>query len=308
MPSELEPNIDVYGSKARRSAIADFVELWALHGQHPTAAALGDYVRDNGWMRKWGEAYTAAPAPSDDEDVLEDALEAGDDVFAILDERAELLGARYPFQREGQRLTFSGAGDEPYVGLLCLTLAHAYRLVVSTPPTSVFEDVVAQVVQNRVDRAVNFGRIRRDHPDFPSALLAIGRPLLLEPTPAAAPHAIRAVDEHVDIVGHLDWGDSRIGKWSLVGQATCGSSDTWVGKMAEVPVGAWTSYLNTVIDPLALLAVPHHVEAGHFAYLVTGHRRLLLDRARLARWLDDPVEGLSALVTALLDQAVVGAP
>lgn len=310
MPADLEPSIDAYGSKARRSALADFAELWALDGQHPTAAALGDYARDNGWTTLQDEAYTSPSTEADavDEDIVDDPDGAGDVVFAVLDERADLLGARYPFRREGQRLRFTGAAHEPYLGLLCLTLAHSYGIPTSVEPTKVFEDLVSRVLEARFQRALNFSRLRATHPDFRSGLLAAGEVLELEPTPSSAPHAVKAKDEGVDVLAHLHWGDQRPGKWTAVGQATCGKSDTWPAKMAEVAVAGWTQYLNSVIDPLAFLAVPHHVEPGHFSYLVRSQRRLLLDRPRLARWLPGLSSDLVALVGAVRDSAVAEAP
>jgi hypothetical protein len=310
MPSELEPAVDAYGSKARRSALADFVELWALDGQNPTVAAVGDYVRDNGWLGLWNEAYTDPAVDTDavDEALADEADGGGTAVFDLHQEREELLGARYPFQRVGERLQFVGAGDEPYLGLLCLTIAHAYAIPAPVRPTSVFEEVVTRALQTRLQRAVNFGGLRAAHPDFAAALLAAGPTLQLEPTPDAAPHAVSANDEHVDVIGHAHWGDQRPGKWTMVGQVTCGTSDTWPRKMAEVPVPGWASYLNAVIDPLAFLAVPHHVEEGHFSYLVTHHRRLLLDRPRLTRWLPELSADERALVAAVRSATVSPAP
>lgn len=310
MPSDLEPSIDAYGSKARRSALADFAEFWALDGQHPTAASLGDYARDNGWTTLWDEAYTspATEAEAVDEDIVDDPDGAGDIVFAVLDERADLLGARYPFRRVGQRLHFTGAAHEPYVGLLCLTLAHAYDIPTPVAPTEVFEDIVGDALEARLQRALNFSRLRAAHPDFRSALLAAGELLDLEPTPVSAPHAVKAKDERVDIIAHTYWGDQRPGKWTTIGQATCGKSDTWSAKMAEASVRGWAQYLNAVIDPLAFLAVPHHVETGHFSYLVINQGRVLLDRLRLARWLPGLSSDLVALVGAVRGSAVAKAP
>ena len=50
-----------------------------------------------------------------------------------------------------------------------------------------------------------------------------------------------------DAMAHLDWNDSRPGRWTFIGQVTCGRSDSWEGKAHEAARGFWHE-LNRRLD------------------------------------------------------------
>lgn len=308
MTTELEPNIDAYGSRARTCALADFVELWALGNQHPSMADLGDYIGDAAWGRKMQELYTPPPAaptqPEYDEDISENASAAARRVFDVLEERGRLLGDRYPFNLVNGRLYFIGARESPYLVPFAITIAHAYRIAVAHPVEDVFEETVTRVLARCARRAVNFSRVRSAHPDFDLALLDAGDQIGLRVTPRAMNRAIHANDEKVDVIVHLDWRDDRVGAWTMIGQVTCAVSDEWGGKLQEVPVPGWQRYLGQTILPQPFLAIPHHIDADHLYNLVAGHARLVVDRIRVVLWLNEQVPEEQRIVDAVLSAPV----
>ena len=102
-------------------------------------------------------------------------------------------------------------------------------------------------------------------------------------------------------MGHLFFGDHRPGLWTFIGQVTCGSSDTWKGKIREPSEPMWKLLLNTGSSPVGFLAVPHHVEPAFLSKVVQDSDRLVLDRLRLAR-IPIPLAGDEAkLVRAVFD-------
>lgn len=305
---ELEPDVDAYGSKARASAIADFVELWAISGTNPSAADVGDYIADVGWAQKLHELYTVPPGGADDS---ADDLEFGTDgtvaarrVFDVLDERSATLGSHYPFRKDNERCFFTGNASSPYLVPLAIAVAHAYSITTPQVPSVVFEDTVARVLEAHARRAVNFSHIRAQHPaangGFDAAVIDACRLVGLRGTPTAHNRAVHANDEKVDTIVHLDWGDRRAGAWTMVGQVTCAKSDDWFGKLQEVPAGGWALFLGELIEPQVFLAIPHHIESRHLHNLVGGYRKLVVDRLRIALWLDTVSSSEATIVQSVL--------
>ena len=64
----IEPDPDWYGSYARRSAIADYLELLALAGKSLTVEDLADRIRDNRWTSSLGERIGVPTPPDEEED------------------------------------------------------------------------------------------------------------------------------------------------------------------------------------------------------------------------------------------------
>ena len=295
----LEPDLDAYGRLARRTALADILELQALRDVSSSAAELADFVRDSQWLRRLNEPFNLPVGLSslgDDEDsadeveeealspAVEKSLAFADQVFSELSERVTVLGAEYPFALVGSRLRYTGPADlrHPYLVLLGVTLSHAYSLPLSFDPRQYFEDLATQSLQLRGLLAANIALERRGRPDLSSALVAVGQSCRLRPTPDAAVTRVAAQEEGVDIVAHLFWGDSRPLHWVFVVQATCAVSDVWRYKLKEPAVPMWKKLLGLSVSPLAVLAVPHHVPFDTLAYLVEQDEdRFVLDRLRL---------------------------
>ncbi|MXV80993.1 MAG: hypothetical protein F4X58_06590 [Chloroflexi bacterium] len=313
--NQLEPAIDAYGSYARASVMADFLELWALHGIRRSWSDIADYIEDNGWNSKVHETFVeridAGGEESEDADLGADGEEAVDRVYAQIEARQAYLGSAYPFSFDAATgiVEVVDLTPSPYLALLALTVAHAYSVQVEhIRPHEVFEDTVVRALTEAGHRSVNFARIRASSSGFREALLEAGRQLSLRASPDGTYASKWAQDEGADAIVHIDSGfstDGAVGAWILVGQATCGKSNTWRQKMGEVQDRDWEIRLDTLAPPMAFLAVPHHAEVGHLNKLVGGSRRLVLDRLRLATMLRSVSDKEQSLLTRVKDTEIM---
>jgi hypothetical protein len=307
MSSGIVMDVDAYGTYARLSATGDWLEKLAINGIQFTEAALADYIGDIGWRfpEIWVGGVLGEPDDTPDDREDDRARRDARAIFAVLEERSELLGSDYPFSVTN-RLELSPGSDIrafPYAALWAVTLCHSYNVATVPNPRQVFEAMVANAVQSNRVATVNFGDLRRRHGNFPKALFAAGEILKMPVDPRAAIRSSFAKDENADMIGHFAWGDMRSGLWSFVGQATCAKSDTWESKMAEVAPPSWMNWLGAAVWPLAFLAVPHHVERKHMARLVETGSRIVLDRLRLARYTGDTTADERTLVESAIDAA-----
>lgn len=296
----LEPNVDVYGTRARPEALADLLEISALGGRPSLSrASLADYVRDKGWLRKEYDFYSETTGDPESEEAwsVEDeanlgtetdkALDVARAVFEVLRDREHAYGSSYPFALSRSRLEArapDAEGQRRYLALLAVSFLHGYGAApegISLP--NVAEEIVAAVLRARGLDAVGFGAARRQGSDFEEALSEAAALLRLTASFGSTSLSRRANDAGVDIVARLDFGDDGAGKWTFIGQVTCGKSDTWPGKAAEPSRARWSRLLGLVAWPAKFLAVPHEIPGQYRSEIcVQGdHDVWLLDRRRL---------------------------
>jgi len=280
------------------------LELMALGGGEPSEIELAEQIVDNDWAidEMFVEEGEARPISRRRDDATEQARA----IFAVLEERQQVLADKWPFRFIGPRLASVGRDPftDPYVALLSITLSHAYDIARPHPPEVVFEDTVADIFARRDLLVSNFGRVARGAPNFEQALSVAGAAVRLSPTPEAAIRKVGAQDEKVDTLCHTWWGDTRPGAWCLIGQVTCAKSDAWEGKIMEPSPPAWSKLLNVEPFPLAFLAVPHHVESSHLAKLVQDYQRVVFDRLRLAMFKTTILPAERDLIEAVLGTEV----
>ena len=310
---ELEPNVDIYGTYARASAFADFVELCTLQGLRWRRSEIADYIEDLSWGAKLRETFsTPSSAPDLDDDgegLGADAEGATERVLSQFEARQEYLEESYPFcldTRIGQ-LEPIDERSSPYLALLAITTAHAFGIDVGRNPREVFEDTVFQALASAGHRSINFSRLRRSYSNFSQALAAAGPALSLRPIPNAVPISLDAQDAGGDVLAQVNAGylpEGGIGAWTLVGQVTCGQSDTWKRKLGEVEVPAWQERLGAILPPLPFLAVPHQAERGHLRTLIINNEIMVLDRLRLTKMLNAVSEDEQAILDVILSTPI----
>ena len=133
----------------------------------------------------------------------------------------------------------------------------------------------------------NLGQMVRDAGNnFATGVKAAGEALRIPADAADVTRRMYANDMGVDVIGHLHWRDSRVGRWTFIGQATCASSDEWKAKMLEPQPSPWAKILQDHVAPLSFLGVPHHVERRTLLLLVSENTKLVVDRIRLTLMLD----------------------
>lgn len=296
--SGFAPNIDAYGKYSRAGALADYLEVRALHGHGITAAELEDMAVDQGWSRKERRIILI-----EDDNPEVDAEQWAEMAFGAVDARTDILGDKYPFQLDAGCLVYSGPKDprdDHYIALLALTVVHAWNLVRTVDPTVVFEDVVRRVLENRNLLAVDMGTGDRRGLTFEQNLFSQGRACGLSPTDKPRPRASHAKDAGVDTLATMIWPDRRQGQWIFIGQATCGSSATWKRKLNEPERETWRGYLQEALQPQSFLAVPHHIDQRQWAFLMQPKIGVILDRLRMSPGKGRNSRDERSLVEALL--------
>lgn len=300
--STISMNIDQYGKYARASALADFVELAALRAGTFALADLDLALERAGWYRQRRGLFTVNPdvdlgAVEDLE--LGDGTEDPDDpdwgdwVRTILRQRSRVLGEEYPFKVSRDYVVASpGRETCDYVRLLIVTICHAYgaRKDVVEDPRKLFELMIVSTFSAIGFASVGMGTATTQGKKFKEQLrlaaTAVGLIAATEPYPAK----VNAKDGGVDAIGVLNWNDLRPGQIVFLAQATLATSLDWEKKIREPRVDHWAAYLNERFHPLAMLAVPHHIEDEHFGWLVSPSATIV-DRLRLVGRLGPVLDG-----------------
>ena len=293
--AQIEIDIDRYGGPARPSCLADYLEILALLGKICTQAQLADLVADRWGLKR--RAKILLPG----EETAEDVVSAAWNCFR---ERAEIVTDRYPFDVSDTRITLKAGfavRDSGYVSLLSMTVAHAYGITSAYNVEQVFEETVALGLEAVGLRVGRFGEITRANSlDFPTSLRVLGDQFGIAVDHLKASRRGAANDSGLDVLAVLEWGDKRAGRWVFLGQVTCGSSDSWSGKLSEVKVHRWQRFLNELTTPIRFLAVPHHVDERSYYEIVEGDTSAVVDRARLARHLGSIGTDEQGIIDAVL--------
>lgn len=276
--AQIEMDIDRYGGPARPSCLADYLEILALLGKVCTQAQLADLVADRWNLKR--RAKILLPG----EETAEDVVSATWNCFR---ERAEIMGLLYPFDVSETRITLRDGfvvRESGYVSLLAMTVAHAYEIPSGFDVEAVFEETVALGLEAIGLTVGRFGEITRSNGmHFPNSLQILGQQFMMPVDHQRASRRGAANDSGLDVFAVLEWGDNRVGRWVFLGQVTCGSSDSWSDKLAEVKVPRWQNFLNELITPVPFLAVPHHVDERSYYEVVEGDASAVVDRVRLSR-------------------------
>lgn len=265
-----------YGTYARSSYCADYLELLALLGAAPHWGDYDDFL--SGARVPLKEAFRGAfiePMPGE---LVGRPINF---VRNTLDERAAVLGDRYPFVLSDRRLELKpGWEDDTYLGLLSLLQLHVIEDAQVVRSELAFEISVRDSMRSAGLLAETVGT--SSGAGFRASLEQACTQLNLVANPDGVAHPKLARDEDVDTICRFNFSDVRRGQWLLVGQATCAKSDEWQHKAKEPSSGAWATYTSCSPKPRVFLAVPHHVQSDTLAFLL-GHldEGFVVDRLRL---------------------------
>lgn len=286
--AKIEPQIDKYGTLARASFFADYLEVVALRDRRVKLSSLRDLIEET-YTRV---AQILRPAGDDalDEQGNPEApwkpSDLADEAWTSILERADALGEKYPFtiNREVlKRAEGLNPVDSAYVSLLAITMSHAFKIPTPVSVEHLLEDVVSDSLENVGFRVGRLGPLSRANGfDFARTVEALGEALSMPINANATTRRRNANDEDVDIVAQIDWGVPRHGRWLFVGQVTCAVSDSWRNKAQEPAVNDWQKFFGEVVAPVPFLAVPHHADHETFKY-VTSISVNILDRTRLVQ-------------------------
>ena len=297
----IEADIDRYGKLVRRSYLADYMELLALRGLKSTVAQIGDMIED-----RWGLKREIIITPDDDPEESVESYTEG--AFACILERREVLGDAYPFIVRKSHIECKPELDiyaSSYVALLALTLAHAYKIQAGVDVKQTFEEIVAEGLTGVGFTVANVGKLSRENSmDFIKTVQAVSSRINIRMDPSAATRRSNANDGGVDVIGHLDWGDGRSGRWTVLGQATCGISDTWESKLGEPKPEMWKKMMSESVAPTRFLAVPHHVEERAYRLISENNVLAVVDRSKLVPLVRVSIASLRTVVDMVMVEPI----
>lgn len=297
--AKIEPIIDKYGTFARSSFFADYLEVVAFRSGRVKLSSMRDMIVDT------YPSVKQILRPPGEEELTEEWSPGrlADEAWTCILERADLLGDKYPFTIQREVLTFDYELDpleSPYLSLLAITVSHAFKLMRSNFVEHLLEDVVGDSMENVGFRVGRTGPLSRENDlDFVSTMKAVSGAIDVPVNASATTRRANANDEDVDLVAHLDWNSARVGRWLFVGQVTCAVSDSWRLKAQEPAVNDWQKFFGEARPPIAFLAVPHHVDDLVFRY-VAGVDVHILDRPRIVSNLNVNTQGQRDAILALM--------
>lgn len=296
----IEADLDRYGSLVRSSCLADYLEVVALKGQSCTFAQLEDIVLD-----RWPMRGHKIVLPYEELDDIESCAEGTQQCII---ERSDILGDKYPFTIEGHQISLRKEFEiykSPYLALLGVTVVHAFELEPNLRVDQLLEALVVSALEELGLTVANVGEISRSQGrDFTRTLEQLSATVGIAMNPNAAVRRIYANDAGIDVLAHVNWNDRRSGRWSLIGQVTCGSSDTWNQKIAEPSPSTWQRFMTETAAPFVFLAVPHHVEHRAFREITERNSNTLIDRTRLASFMTKVPADAIQVLNAVLDASV----
>ena len=106
-----------------------------------------------------------------------------------------------------------------------------------------------------------------------------------------SPDTTQVKDAKLDLVGWIPFRDGRTNQLSIFGQ--CATGANWRAKINELqPVDFCKRWLKEqpAVNPSLAFFVPRHIEEQQWPEAAIGEHRILFDRLRIVRLLDD-VEG-----------------
>ncbi len=291
MTQPLEPDIEAYGSDARASALADVLELqaWTSRGKTSmTEAQLVEYIADAQWGRRRAEKFLDVGETGPLEEPT--AKDMAAHVLRHLARRAELLGEAYPYALDDRSLVRTDDGLTGYDVVLGVAMAHAYELAVPVNPRDYFEDLVTRCLKAPGVRATGLaGRRRGGEGDFRTVVEDACEALGLDGRVDRATRRAKAFDGGCDVLAYVPFEPRRRSVLVAVVQVTCARSDDWEQKLNQTAVSRWKKVLGSELSPVAVLAVPYHVDDVPLEHIEGGHQgALVLDRLFFATRLDRP--------------------
>lgn len=291
-----------YGGRMMLSSLADWVEWAALvsvASPWPTTVdAIGDALGRDWYQSKLtGDQFSdTLPIP------LSDALRN------VIEERARVLGRRYPFRFDDRgRLQLRADHDierSAYVVLLQIALLKSWAGsddAAFQACTKLLEHVVAGAFrQTGCDSAIVGTSVGGG---FEAKLQKIADELAMRVDPSSAAHSKAAKDERVDVVAGRFFRDGRRGEVFILVQVTCAKNERWESKLSCIPLSRWRNYFLEQFPPIGFLAVPYHVLDEDAALLTSlDGGRSFLDRTRLVLMLNGEIASLDAVGCDLLKQ------
>lgn len=285
-----EVNPDLQGADLRHSCLADHLEFQAIIGGSSfSEKELADRIENSSWLRILSPRLSTDPAINHDKlslgDYQDKCLDVAQQIFGLIDQRQQILGDAYPFERKNFSKIHLKHEEGSYLWLLALSLAHGHNLALSEFPHRSFETAVTAAINGVGMDAFNIGTATGG--SFDETLGQIqGHFSCLAATPDNVRRSLSANDGGGDTIAMLPIeNDVRHGHWIFVGQSTVGKSDSWCKKIHEVKTEMWRNSFADRVIAIPFFATPYHVSDHYLQLLVNNEQRCIWDRLRLCQFL-----------------------
>lgn len=240
---------------------------------------------------------------SDDEDPFDAQVEQEDDrleliadaAFGQLETRERYLGEKYPFSLNGVLQAKEDARTTIYAFLTAITSLGWKNEDAPESAASLFELVSARALVGYLGgvetaRAFDFGFPRANSPSaFRDAVNELcqqmGEGIGCN---VSRPRVSQVKDSKLDVVAWIPFGDDRYNQLCVFGQ--CSTGTNWAGKINELqPVDFCKKWFKEqpAVNPLLAFFVPRHIEDEYWPEASIGDHRLVFDRLRIARLVDE---------------------
>lgn len=286
-------DLNCYGGELRFSHIADLLELEALQSQQGCSRPkneLADFISDDPSISRTLKTSLFVLGEDEVEEVMDPLAQdveqsIVEQIFALLDERSCILGDRYPFKVEGQRLLQKQleSNHQDYLNLLDHTLSHhlKQKTIANEQPTKSFEKLAVTaftaagyITSGLMTESGTFAdRLRLAKTKLGSVSFSTNNTIIRR----------SQQDGKVDLLAIENLPlDDRSGRTLIIGQVTCSKSSEWEKKRDEPKPEKWKSLTQNKMSPRACLIVPHHAEADILdSFTQDDSTRSVYDRIRL---------------------------
>jgi hypothetical protein len=263
---------------------ADQAELVALR-LGKSRAASG--VRDDSIADTLGEHYsTQDEAREESWQTQETSIDtASSQIIEELQRRSDALGELYPFQIQGDILTYVESQFLVYEFLLCTSLSPSLVEGRFKDFPRKFERLATVLTANFLGPTTKFCHIGfpNENRRFKKAVgVAISESRELAWQPEDLPdEGPRQGDEGVDYILWKDFGCGRpIGQPFFFGQCACGNN--WDSKLNDISGRFFKWFSKLKVDPAKVFAVPFVIPESKLKE-VTREAGIVMDRLRLVR-------------------------
>ncbi len=207
--------------------------------------------------------------------------------------RSDIVGARYPVERQGQG--YSRRGDWinylPYSFMLFVSLNQSYTELsygggTANTPAELFEVVASRAVEIYLQCSViRIGAPRRSPvpSQFPEAISYTARQLG-EIVGQRDLERHNSGDDGVDLIGWRSFGDARASQLIILAQCAIGTD--WRDKRDGVSLNMWRRHIDWHSVPLKGFAVPFHHQEGSPWRETATRAGIIFDRLRIAGLVD----------------------
>jgi hypothetical protein len=288
-------DFDLYNNKGKQAVAARNADQAEQAAIERGAITVEEGIRDELTADAMDDFTTSEPAGWPAREI--ELEEASGQITDEIKRRQAVVGAGYPFELSGSRLTYTGTVTLVYEFCLAVSMVESKQGGLFRTLERAFERLTCRTVEHFLGDARSYrtgwsGDDAEDRParfkavcDEVHTLMGTGEfkwgPAPDHPTD---PSTRLVKDLGIDALVWKVFGDRRRGNILLLGQCACGGN--WREKSSDIKLDDMREYWFrpfTAAPPIRFFSVPIHIpNSADFNHVNTNYG-LALDRARLTR-------------------------